>query len=262
MQFDDETVSSVNEEDIQKYFGESNAGSGYVLFYQAVDLSAASLGLQRREPAEQPAHQPSLSPSTPQTGIPLSPTSTSSRPSGLPDVSETPHDESLTPMPSPSRKVDPPLALATPHQPSPAPAAAVVPPSPTTTSSEMEPSLSSHSTANSASTSPSLARSIGSLLGRSPPPPSASPMQRPLAEPADVILESRPASDARYLNGGDEGNGKAEREGGRGVVLETSRKGEDRTEDLRLVVLVRRAQQSCFCFSIEHSSSLADGGNL
>ncbi|KAG2099812.1 uncharacterized protein F5147DRAFT_582392, partial [Suillus discolor] len=35
--FDDETVESIKESDIPKYFGESNSGSAYVLYYQAVD---------------------------------------------------------------------------------------------------------------------------------------------------------------------------------------------------------------------------------
>ncbi|KAF9011099.1 hypothetical protein BDQ17DRAFT_1175840, partial [Cyathus striatus] len=34
--FDDENVSPISEADIPKYFGESNAGSAYVLYYQAV----------------------------------------------------------------------------------------------------------------------------------------------------------------------------------------------------------------------------------
>ncbi|KZV81035.1 cysteine proteinase, partial [Exidia glandulosa HHB12029] len=36
LQFDDNTVEPIKESDISKYFGESNSGSGYVLFYQAV----------------------------------------------------------------------------------------------------------------------------------------------------------------------------------------------------------------------------------
>ncbi|KDQ62992.1 hypothetical protein JAAARDRAFT_120115, partial [Jaapia argillacea MUCL 33604] len=34
--FDDETVETIKESDIPRYFGESNAGSAYVLYYQAV----------------------------------------------------------------------------------------------------------------------------------------------------------------------------------------------------------------------------------
>ncbi|KAI0652772.1 hypothetical protein C8Q79DRAFT_875291, partial [Trametes meyenii] len=37
MLFDDDTVSPIKESDIPKYFGDSNSGSAYVLYYQAVD---------------------------------------------------------------------------------------------------------------------------------------------------------------------------------------------------------------------------------
>ncbi|KZT44285.1 cysteine proteinase [Sistotremastrum suecicum HHB10207 ss-3] len=43
--FDDEVVGTIKESEIPKYFGESNVGAGYVLFYQAVDLDPVSLGL-------------------------------------------------------------------------------------------------------------------------------------------------------------------------------------------------------------------------
>lgn len=49
MMFDDDTVSPIDEADIQKYYGESAAGSGYVLFYQAIDLDPTSIGLRMRE---------------------------------------------------------------------------------------------------------------------------------------------------------------------------------------------------------------------
>jgi hypothetical protein len=57
MMFDDVNVSPVDEADIQRYFGESTSGSGYVLFYQAVDLDPASLGLRDGHgvPASAPA---------------------------------------------------------------------------------------------------------------------------------------------------------------------------------------------------------------
>ncbi|KAI0756027.1 hypothetical protein C8Q80DRAFT_1068642, partial [Daedaleopsis nitida] len=37
MLFDDDTVSTMKESEIPKYFGDSNSGSAYVLYYQAVD---------------------------------------------------------------------------------------------------------------------------------------------------------------------------------------------------------------------------------
>ena len=67
MMFDDVNVSPVDEADIQRYFGESTSGSGYVLFYQAVDLDPASLGLRDRHgaPASTPAPAPTAPPRAP-----------------------------------------------------------------------------------------------------------------------------------------------------------------------------------------------------
>ncbi|KAF9486557.1 cysteine proteinase [Pholiota conissans] len=48
--FDDDNVYPIQESDIPKYFGESNSGSAYVLYYQAVDIDLASLGLRIPEP--------------------------------------------------------------------------------------------------------------------------------------------------------------------------------------------------------------------
>ncbi|KAJ7492264.1 hypothetical protein FB451DRAFT_1078182 [Mycena latifolia] len=44
--FDDENVYPITEADIPKYFGESNSGSAYVLYYQAVDIDLPTLGLR------------------------------------------------------------------------------------------------------------------------------------------------------------------------------------------------------------------------
>ncbi|KAH7927259.1 cysteine proteinase [Leucogyrophana mollusca] len=65
--FDDETVDTIKESEIPKYFGESNAGSAYVLYYQAADLDLAALGLRApppppSEPVEPPQHQEMLDP--------------------------------------------------------------------------------------------------------------------------------------------------------------------------------------------------------
>ncbi|RUS28160.1 hypothetical protein BC938DRAFT_482227 [Jimgerdemannia flammicorona] len=44
--FDDDVVQPIEESDIQKYFGDlPGTGSGYVLFYQSVNLDLNSLGL-------------------------------------------------------------------------------------------------------------------------------------------------------------------------------------------------------------------------
>lgn len=48
--FDDDNVYPIPESDIPKYFGDSNSGSAYVLYYQAVDIDLASLGLRIPEP--------------------------------------------------------------------------------------------------------------------------------------------------------------------------------------------------------------------
>lgn len=46
--FDDQNVDSIEEADIEKYYGDiAGQGSGYVLFYQAVDLDMDSLGLAK-----------------------------------------------------------------------------------------------------------------------------------------------------------------------------------------------------------------------
>ncbi|KAI0962643.1 hypothetical protein AcV7_001441 [Taiwanofungus camphoratus] len=49
--FDDDNVDTMKESDIPKYFGDSPNGAAYVLYYQAVDLDMAALGLQTHEPA-------------------------------------------------------------------------------------------------------------------------------------------------------------------------------------------------------------------
>lgn len=47
---DDENVEPIQEADLVRYFGEYQAGAGYVLFYQAADIDLASLGLPKPEP--------------------------------------------------------------------------------------------------------------------------------------------------------------------------------------------------------------------
>lgn len=43
--FDDDNVDVIKESDIVKYYGDSNSGSAYVLYYQAVDLNLEELGV-------------------------------------------------------------------------------------------------------------------------------------------------------------------------------------------------------------------------
>lgn len=80
--FDDETVDLIKECDIPKYFGDSNSGSAYVLYYQAVDIALSALGL--RPPSPEPVMQP------------------------LPQ-SESPHDWQLTDSPEIAAQSIPPL---------------------------------------------------------------------------------------------------------------------------------------------------------
>ncbi|KAJ3848032.1 cysteine proteinase [Lentinula lateritia] len=44
--FDDDNVYPIAEKDIPKYYGDSNAGSAYVLYYEAADIDRTSLGLR------------------------------------------------------------------------------------------------------------------------------------------------------------------------------------------------------------------------
>ncbi|KAI5119724.1 hypothetical protein M0805_001437 [Coniferiporia weirii] len=48
--FDDDSVDTIKESDIPKYFGDSSSGCAYVLYYQAVDLDLAALGLKSEDP--------------------------------------------------------------------------------------------------------------------------------------------------------------------------------------------------------------------
>jgi ubiquitin carboxyl-terminal hydrolase 9/13 len=48
--FDDDAVSEIKESDIPRYFGDSNAGSAYVLYYQAVDIDTSALGIKPNVP--------------------------------------------------------------------------------------------------------------------------------------------------------------------------------------------------------------------
>ena len=51
---DDENVEPIDESDVYRYFGDYPSGAGYVLFYQAVDLDLAALGLKRAPPSTPP----------------------------------------------------------------------------------------------------------------------------------------------------------------------------------------------------------------
>lgn len=50
--FDDDNVDIIKESDISRYYGDSNSGAAYVLYYQATDLDVAALGV--RPPVDSP----------------------------------------------------------------------------------------------------------------------------------------------------------------------------------------------------------------
>lgn len=58
--FDDDIVEPIRENEIPKYFGDSPAGSGYVLFYQAVNIDLQALGVSSAQPSAQASAQPSV----------------------------------------------------------------------------------------------------------------------------------------------------------------------------------------------------------
>ena len=99
--FDDETVDSIKESDIPKYFGDSNAGSAYVLYYQAMDVDLSALGL--RSPSPDPVVQPMPQSEPPQLWQPADSPVSMVRPIPLPPGLNDP------PVPEPApRPITPP----------------------------------------------------------------------------------------------------------------------------------------------------------
>ncbi|KAI6012612.1 hypothetical protein F5J12DRAFT_890936 [Pisolithus orientalis] len=126
--FDDDTVDTIKESDIPKYFGESNSGSAYVLYYQAADLDLVALGL-RPPSLEQdspssisktlPSHPPGLhytpreasAPSLPSSPPPVSPLS----PQGPPVPTPAPAPKSPRKTPSQLLRINLGSSSSTPH---------------------------------------------------------------------------------------------------------------------------------------------------
>lgn len=100
--FDDDTVESVKESDIPKYFGDSNSGSAYVLFYQAVDIDPVALGLKR---AEQPTQEPTSH---------ASPVATPAFPPGLTHEGDSDTSEVVPGTPSNAFSTPNPTIISTP----------------------------------------------------------------------------------------------------------------------------------------------------
>lgn len=93
----------IPESDIPKYYGDSNSGSAYVLYYQAADIDLVSLGLK----SSQPDPLLSLEPHSQSTGIqPRTPSHHSqlapSLPPGLVPETESTDTENLTPIALPA----------------------------------------------------------------------------------------------------------------------------------------------------------------
>ncbi|KAI6048066.1 hypothetical protein EDC04DRAFT_50566 [Pisolithus marmoratus] len=112
--FDDDAVDTIKESDIPKYFGESNSGSAYVLYYQAADLDLVTLGLP--PPSPQTAERAVAHPEPPQRNLTESPSSISKTlpalPPGLhcePREASAPSFASSPPPVSPSSPQEPPV---------------------------------------------------------------------------------------------------------------------------------------------------------
>ncbi|OSD01095.1 cysteine proteinase [Trametes coccinea BRFM310] len=137
MLFDDDTVTTIKESDIPKYYGDSNSGSAYVLYYQAVDLDLTALGLKPATPppgsstdiGSAPSKPLSLATATEASEYAYAHASGDSAPAMPPGLTEEPDsDKSDSPMPvTPSTHPIPLSAGNTPKMPSaPAPPSLVV----------------------------------------------------------------------------------------------------------------------------------------
>ncbi|KAG5643496.1 hypothetical protein DXG03_000737 [Asterophora parasitica] len=128
--FDDDTVSPIPESDIPKYFGDSPAGSAYVLYYQAADIDGGKLGLRTEtnnasasntstsnanghHHANGPTRPPGLAPE-PISQQRTSESSSELLPSFFPPSSPSISSPAPIPIPSPTSSPIPPLAQALP----------------------------------------------------------------------------------------------------------------------------------------------------
>ncbi|KAF8899287.1 hypothetical protein BD779DRAFT_72123 [Infundibulicybe gibba] len=102
--FDDDNVYPISENDIPKYFGDSNSGSAYVLYYQAADIDLAGLGLHILP--TQPAFSAAVAhvdPSIPESPAPAMPPGLVHHEEGdISDLSDPPFPMTPSPaMPAP-----------------------------------------------------------------------------------------------------------------------------------------------------------------
>ncbi|KAF8913228.1 hypothetical protein CPB84DRAFT_1700845 [Gymnopilus junonius] len=116
--FDDDNVYPIPESDIPKYFGESNSGSAYVLYYQAVDIDPVALGLRAPETFSNTVPPTEASPALLYQQTPI-------LPPGLNTVSIADGDGGFTQLPPPANmiplpetfldKPSSPVTIAIPH---------------------------------------------------------------------------------------------------------------------------------------------------
>ncbi|KAF5385103.1 hypothetical protein D9615_001042 [Tricholomella constricta] len=162
--FDDDTVSPVPESEIPKYFGDSPAGSAYVLYYQAADIDPHKLGLRAEQSTaettttastttshsnSQPARPPGLVSETTTLGSPpIAMHTPSSSASDINSSSPPPHPRPPPPSSFPlASSTSPPIPIMSPTSPS-APSLATI------TSTSSRSTSTSLSTPTSAASSP------------------------------------------------------------------------------------------------------------
>ncbi|KAK7464480.1 hypothetical protein VKT23_006650 [Stygiomarasmius scandens] len=97
--FDDDNVYTIQESDIPKYYGDSNSGAAYVLYYEAVDINLSALGV--RTPSLPTTSAASVAPAEPV----LVPSSPQTNPAVPPGLTEEPDSSDLS---DPSYPLTPP----------------------------------------------------------------------------------------------------------------------------------------------------------
>src|SRR6266403_3844741 len=118
LMFDDDKIEAIKESEIPRYFGDAISGSAYVLYYQAVDLDPASLGIKVPAGATVPDITVASPPAT--NGVPPLESSDPTLPPGLgespvisPAAEPIPHPPIPTAPSSPSLATLPLVAPAT-----------------------------------------------------------------------------------------------------------------------------------------------------
>ncbi|KZT63634.1 cysteine proteinase [Daedalea quercina L-15889] len=130
--FDDDSVDVIKESEIPRYYGESTNGSAYVLYYQAVDLDMAALGLKTPVPAPAPSaadigSAPAMKPANTLSVSASSEVDLGSPtvPPGLTEEDSSERSESSSPLPA--TPASQPLPLSSGHQAVKGPSASMTP---------------------------------------------------------------------------------------------------------------------------------------